>query len=140
MLRRYITGRGIIPLLLCLQIAPLVVFPASSYSLSTQEWWLPFFLSILTIVALVQLLIRKNVSVWPWYLLSFAQGFNIISRLMMVLPHATISGADGSVSANVPYLVISFASLIISALAIWYNELPEVRQKLASRATPKPTV
>jgi hypothetical protein len=129
-----------IPILLCLQIVPLVVFPASSYSLATQEWWLPLFLSILTIIGLIQVLLRKSVVAWPWYLLSFSQGFNIISRLMMILPHATISGSNGAISANTPYLLITLASLIVSTFELWYTDLPEIRQKLASRAMSKVAV
>jgi hypothetical protein len=128
-----------IPLFLCLQVIPLVLFPASSYSLKTQEWWLPILLSALTIIALIQLLIRRNIAAWPWYLLSFSQGFNIISRLMMLLPHATVSGEGGSVKANTLYVVIAFGTMLFSAFSIWYNELPEPRQKLASRSSSKRT-
>jgi hypothetical protein len=139
MLRKFLTNGVMIPLILCLQVLPLVIFPASSYALTTQEWWLPLLLSIFTVIGLVQILLRKSVLAWPWYLLSFSQGFNIISRIMMLLPHATVSGDNGQLQANGPYLVIAFASMLLSAFELWYCELPEVRQKLAARATPKAT-
>jgi hypothetical protein len=128
-----------IPILLCLQVLPLVLFPASSYSLTTQEWWLPVLLTLLTIIALVQVLARHSVAQWPWYLLAFSQGFNIISRLMMLFPHATKSSENGSLSANTTYVLIAFGTMLFSAFEIWYSELPEVRQKLAARSMAKRT-
>jgi hypothetical protein len=126
-----------IPIILILQIPPLVVFPASSFSLTTQEWWLPLVLSLLTLLALIQLIFRHSVASWPWYLLAFSQGFNIISRLMMLLPHATVSNENG-VSANGKYLIIAFTTMLFSVFELWYCELPEVRQKLAARSRAKP--
>ena len=128
-----------IPIILCLQIAPLVVFPLKSYSLTSQEWWLPMLLTLFSIIALVQVLARRAQATWPWYLLSFAQGFNIISRLMMVMPHATSMAQGGGVLVNGTYLVIAFAAMLCSAFEIWYCELPDVRQKLASKSVAKAT-
>jgi hypothetical protein len=136
MFRKIITARAMIPVLLCLQIPPLVFFPLGTYKLTTQEWWLPAFLTLLTIIALVQLLFRRELASWPWYLLSFSQGFNIISRIMMLFPHAT-SSVDGRQVANGGYLAIAFSAMLVSAFEIWYCDLPEVRQRLAARATAK---
>jgi hypothetical protein len=138
MLRKTITGPVFVPVLLCLQLIPLVLFSKSSYSLETQEWWLPALLSLLTIIALVQILLRRTIAVWPWYLLSFAQGFNIISRMMMLLPHAA-KGAEGSIVFNTDYVLIAVAMMLLSGFAIWYMELPELRQRLAPKAEPKAT-
>jgi len=132
-----ITTRVMIPVLLVLQVLPLIVFPIKSYSLSSQEWWLPVFLALLTIISLVQILLRRDLAPWPWYLLSFSQGLNIISRIMMLMPHATITVQGGAQVANGGYLVIAFAAILLSAFEIWYAELPEVRQKLASRSLAK---
>jgi hypothetical protein len=126
-----------IPVILCLLVLPLLVFPLSSYALTTQEWWLPALLTLLTVISLVQLLVRRSVAAWPWYLLSFSQGFNIISRVMMLFPHATISDAASRQVANTGYIVIAFAAMLLSAFAIWYVELPEVRQRLAPRIREK---
>ena len=43
---------------------------------------------------------------WPWYLVSFAQGVNIISRLMMLLPHATRNN-EGVQDFNAAYVIIA---------------------------------
>jgi hypothetical protein len=137
MFRKYITSRFMIPVLLCLQIVPLVIFPLSTYTLKTQEWWLPILLALLTIISLVQLLLRRSVAAWPWYLLSFSQGFNIISRMMMLLPHATRSAEGGVQVANGEYIIVAFAAMLFSGFEIWYGELPELRQKLAARSIGK---
>jgi hypothetical protein len=131
MLRKILSARGVIPVIMCLQIVPLLIFPPSSYSGRSQEWWLPALLTFLVIIALVQILIRKTRAPWPWYLVSFAQGVNIISRLMMFMPHATKN--DGGVQVfNSQYVIIAIISMVLSAIEIWYNELPEVRRKLFS--------
>ena len=137
MFRKFVTNRVMIPVLLCLQVLPLIVFPLSSFALTTQEWWLPAFLTLLTVISLVQLLARRELALWPWYLLSFSQGFNIISRMMMLFPHATITEAGGAQRANGAYLAITFAAMLFSAFEIWYCELPEVRRRLASRSLAK---
>jgi heme/copper-type cytochrome/quinol oxidase subunit 4 len=107
------------------------VFPLSSYSVKSQEWWLPVLLTVLVFISLVQLLIRKTQAMWPWYLVSFAQGVNIISRLMMLLPHATKNN-EGVQVFNGVYVVVAVAAMLLSAFEIWYNDLPEVRRNLLS--------
>lgn len=123
-----------IPVILCLQIVPLAIFPLNTFRLTTQEWWLPAFLALLSVISLIQILIRHELAAWPWYLLSFSQGLNIISRIMMLFPHATRSGEGGAQVTNGGYLIIAFAAMLFSAFEIWYGELPEVRQKLAARS------
>ena len=129
MLRKALSAKSLIPVVLCLQVIPLLIFPLSSWALSTQEWWLPVFLTVCVIVALVQLLIRKSRAAWPWYLATFAQGINIISRLMMLLPHAT-RNVEGTQVFNAGYFVIAVVAMLLSTFEIWYTELPEVRRKL----------
>ena len=123
--------RGIIPVVMCFQVVPLLIFPASAYSVRTQEWWLPVLLTFLVVISLVQILIRKTSTAWPWYLVSFAQGVNIISRLMMLLPHTTQNN-NGVQVFNGPYFLIAVIAMLLSAFEIWYNELPEVRRNLLS--------
>ncbi len=132
MFRKVISSRFAVPVLLCFQVVPLIIFPFKSYSLSSQEWWLPLMLTLLAIIALVQLLVRRNHAAWPWYLLSFAQGFNIISRLMMVMPHATSTAQGGGVVVNSTYLAVAFVAMLLSAFEIWYCELPEVRKRIVA--------
>ncbi len=131
MFRKIISSRGMIPVFMCFQVVPLLLLAPSSYSLKSQEWWLPALLTVLVIISLVQILIRKSPISWPWYLISFSQGFNIISRLMMLLPHATRNN-EGVQVFNTAYVVIAIISMLLSAFEIWYNDLPEVRRNLLS--------
>jgi hypothetical protein len=130
MLRKALSGPRLVYVIMCLQVVPLVLLPGESWSLSTQEWWLPVMLTALVVYALVQLLIRRSRSMAPWYIISFAQGFSIISRLMMLLPHATVVQAGGQ-RIDLPYVLLALASIGLSWLWIWYCDLPEVRNRLA---------
>lgn len=129
MLRKLFSNRIAITVLMVLQIVPLLMFPPSAYSPNSQEWWLPVVLTFLVVLSLIQLLFRKSQASWPWYLIAFSQGFNIISRLMMLLPHATVN-AGGVQKFNTAYAVIAAVAMIVSAFEIWYCELPEVRNRL----------
>lgn len=129
MLRKFLSKRPLVPIVLCFQVVPLLMFPSSSYAPTSQEWWLPAVLTALVIVGLVQTLIRRVPTAAPWYIMSFAQGINIISRLMMLLPHAYIFVA-GVQRFNTPYVVLSVAAMLVSAFEIWYCDLPEVRNRL----------
>ncbi len=123
MFRKILSSRAAVPVMLVLQIAPLIVFPLSTFTIKSQEWWLPVLLTILVVIALVQILVRRTQAVWPWHLLSFAQGFSIISRLMMLLPHTT-EFVGGVQRVNTDYVIITVVSMLFSALEIWYVDLP----------------
>lgn len=126
MQRSKFTSPPVIIAILILQFIPLILFPASSFSPTTQEWWLPVLLAVMVLIADFQLIVRRSTDARPWYLLSFAQGFNIISRLMMMWPHATVTSAAGTV-ANWSYLVFTFVAMALSAWLLWYTEKPAVR-------------
>ena len=130
-LREALSGRRLVPVLMCLQVVPLLLLPAESWTLKTQEWWLPVLLTALVVVALVQLLIRHTRSPAPWYILSFAQGFSIISRLMMLLPHSTVTESNVQ-RFDFPYVLLAVASIGLSWFWIWYCDLPEVRNRVSA--------
>jgi hypothetical protein len=127
--RRAIASPGIVIAALIAQIFPLLMFPLESFSPKSQEWWLPMLLAVMVLVANVELIARRSDKPWPWYLLSFAQGFNIISRLMMIWPHATTT-AGGQTVVNWAYIILSVAAMLLSAVMLWYSELPAVRVAL----------
>jgi hypothetical protein len=129
MLRSFLNNRAVIAVIIGLQIVPLLLFPPSAYSLSTQEWWLPVLLSFFVVIALVQLLVRRSQAAWPWYLLNFSQGLNIISRLMMVLPHVTIYAA-GVPRFNTSYVILAVVAMLLSVFEIWYCDKPEIHNRL----------
>jgi hypothetical protein len=126
MSQRMIASRGIIVTVLILQLIPIMMFPAASFAPNSQEWWLPLMLFILVVLGDLQLIVRHNTDVWPWHLLSFSHGFNIISRLMMLWPHATRM-LNGEMVLNGPYVSLSCVSMAASGLLLYYLELPEVR-------------
>lgn len=121
-----ITKKSFIIVLLVLQFIILVMFPSESFSPDSQEWWLPALLALLALIAVVRLIWKGGDVGWPWYLLGFAQGFNIISRLMMLMPHSMIN-VGGDVVLNTNYVVLTILSMIFSGFFLWYIELPEVR-------------
>ena len=133
MRNRPLTSRGMILAILILQFVPLVLLPASSYSLSTQEWWLSILLSLMVLFADIQLILRRSSAAWPWYLLSFAQGFNIISRLMLIWSHATTQ-VNKVWIPDWTYVIFCVVSMALSAFILWYSELPDVRMGLLRKA------
>jgi hypothetical protein len=126
MQRRALFRPGVIIVVLILQFVPLLLFPASSFASTTQEWWLPVLLAIMALVAVFQLVIRRSPAAGPWYLIAFAQGFNIISRIMMLWSHAVIT-TEGGNAVNWTYLLATFLSIGMSIFVLWYCEQPEVR-------------
>ena len=68
--RRALYRPGVIILVLVLQFIPLLLFPASSFAPTTQEWWLPALLALMVLVAIVQLVARRSAAAWPWYLIA----------------------------------------------------------------------
>jgi nicotinamide riboside transporter PnuC len=120
----FLRNKGFLYTVLFLQIVPLLLFPPSVFEISSQKWWLPAILVLLTILATAQLL-RKTVAPWALYMIAFTHGFNIISRLLMLLPQSTETPVfDGL------YFVFSVISILFSALILWLVELPQVRQVL----------
>lgn len=129
MVRQAITQKPFIIFLLLIQVIPLVIFPPSTYVLTNQEWWLPVLLTLMALVADFEIIVRRRDIMWPWYLVSFSQGFNIISRLMMLMPHSTFN-LNGAQVFNAPYVTITMISMLISAFLLWYVELPDVRMAM----------
>jgi len=133
MQRKVLASRGMIIAILVTQFIPLVLFPPSSFSITSQVWWLPVLLAVMVLIAVFQLIVRRSTASGPWVLIAFAQGFNIISRLMMVWPHATKTVGNQNVFDGV-YVGLTVISLLWSVLLVWYTELPEVRVGLLREA------
>lgn len=125
-MKKAILNRNLIIPFLFLQLVPLILYPLESFSLTTQEWWLPTLLAFLSILGSVELVVRHNPQTWPWDLLSFSQGFNIISRLLMFMPR-TIMNIEGAQKFNYAYISITMVAMVLSWLLLWYLEQPEVR-------------
>jgi hypothetical protein len=125
-MKKAVLKRSLIIPFFILQLIPIVLFPPASYALTTQEWWLPVLLAVLTIFATIELVVRHNPEAWPWYLLSFSQGFNIISRLLMLMPHTVLNTDNGQIF-NTTYVIITLFCISISWFFLWYLEQPELR-------------
>jgi uncharacterized membrane protein len=130
MLRQSLSTRPVIIAILFAQVIPLVLFPPKAFTGNTQEWWFPVILAFMALIGVFELVVRKSINNWPWYLMSFSQGFNIISRLMMFLPHTTVN-VNGNQVLNTAYVVLSLISIILSALFLSYADWPEVRRGLS---------
>ena len=115
-----------------LQFIPLMLFPPQTYSPASQEWWLPVLCSLMALFGILQLMIGRSVQLWPWYILSFAHGVNIISRLMLFLPRAT-RNVKGTLRLNMLYLLLSALAMLLSAFLLWYFEQHEVRITFLSK-------
>jgi hypothetical protein len=110
--------------LLVLQFIPLLLNTPSVFVLTSQEWWLPALLVLMSLVGTIQVFCHK-VAPWSLSLISFAHGFNIISRLMILLPKST-SGA----SFDGLYFSLTLVAMLISTFMLWLLELPQARQIL----------
>ncbi len=132
MQQRSLTHPVTVAAVLIIQIVPLILFPLSLFTINNQDWWLPVLLAIMVLVADFQIIVRRSVQTGPWYLLAFAQGFNVISRLMMVWAHATITVNKVNVP-NTSYILLTALSVILSVFVLWYSEKPEVRMAFLAR-------
>lgn len=121
--------RSAITAILILQFVPLLLLPPEAFGPTTQEWWLPAMLAALALLAAAELVGRGSLKLWPWHLMIFAHGFNIISRLMTVWAHAT-KIVGGQTVANLPYLLTAGLAVAGSAFLLWYFEQPAVRMGL----------
>ena len=120
------TNRPFIIFLLVTQLIPLLAFTPEVYSLSSQVWWLGAFLAVLVLISIFHLIVRGTFATWPWYLIGFAQGFNIISRMLMFFGHVT-ENQNGTQIMNWSYAIIGIVCMIWSAYLLSFVEYPEVK-------------
>lgn len=132
MLRKNISQPTTVAILLFVQVIPLMIFPLEIFNSGGQQWWLPLLLAALAVFGAIKIVFQRTTELWPWYLVSFSQGFNIISRLMMLMPHAT-KNVGGAQVADTAYLITNVVAIIISFGYIIFAELPEVRLSLLVR-------
>ena len=126
MAKRASSSAALVWVLCLVQFVTFVLFPPSSFSPASQEWWLPVLSAVLALVGTLQLMVRRSPQAWPWYIISFAHGINIISRLMLFLPRAAVR-VQGDLRLNTLYVALALASMLISAFYLWYLERYEVR-------------
>lgn len=135
MLRKKIAQPAVVSILLILQFIPLLLFPPDTFSGTSQQWWLPVLLTVLTIFATIKIVWQRTTELYPWYLVSFSQGFNVISRLMMLMPHAT-NNVGGVYKADWIYIITNILAIVISYGYIIFAELPDVRLSHLQQKSP----
>jgi hypothetical protein len=136
MARKTIASPVMVWILLILQFVPLVLFPPKLFVPTSQVWWLPVLCALMALVGALQLTVRRSVLLWPWYILSFAHGLNIISRLMMLMPRATIN-VKGTLKMDGLYLILTVAAMLLSSFFLWYFEQHEVRMSFLKKGEAK---
>jgi hypothetical protein len=137
MVKRVLTAPVMVWLFCIVQFIAFLLFPPASFSPTSQEWWLPVLNALMALLGILQLMVRRSVQVWPWYILCFAHGVNIISRLMMLMPRAT-RNVQGALRLNGLYLALTVAAMLISAFYLWYFAVHEVRMTfLLKRGEPR---
>jgi len=124
MITKILSNLKFLYVVLIVQFIPLLLNPPSIFEFKSQEWWLPLLLVLMALMAVIQVF-RNKVTPWTLSLLSFSHGFNIISRLMMLLPKSTAGSSFDSL-----YFVLSIVSMLFSAFMLWLLEIPHTRQVL----------
>ena len=61
-MRKALTSPGMIVAVLITQFIPLILFPADSFSPTSQVWWLPALLAAMVLIADFQLIVRRTTS------------------------------------------------------------------------------
>ncbi len=101
-------------------VAPLIVPPDTLKGISPAAW--------ITIVAVfvvlgISLLRRKS---WSRVATIFIQGFNIIIRILVIIPSAIQGNTPGN-PLNVMILSTFAISMLLSSLILYYIDLPDVQ-------------
>jgi hypothetical protein len=82
--------------------------PPSLIESNSQVLTIPVFLILLALAATISLAMG-NMTAWPRAMLIFAQGFNVVTRLMILVARAAVNGA-----ADIPFIVTSMLAIGIS--------------------------
>jgi hypothetical protein len=108
-----------------LQLIPLLIFPPSIL----VEGILAVGVVAVAIVALGFMLLRKRA--WALTMSIFIQGMNIVVRLMMLFPHALLSGSAGK-GVDVAFVVSSILSIAISGWFLLRLDRPDIRMAVTA--------
>jgi len=112
--------RGLITTVAIGQFIPVLLYPPAVLSSAS-----PIILgSAIAVFALVGFyLIRRRV--WAKTLTIFIQGFNIITRLMILVAHGANPIKDGG-GLNWDVIVFNLAAIILSAVIMYRFDVPEI--------------
>jgi len=104
-----------------LQIVPIILMPPALLSRVNRLFFVPPLL-IFALIAWALLTFRPAGRM----LTIFVQGFNIIVRVLITLARVVPSKAAGT-PADIPLLVTSLTSIVLSALILFYVDQPEMQ-------------
>lgn len=106
-------------------LAPLCLPPRMLASISPVLWALVAALFLLLGIALL----RRRA--WGRLATIFVQGFNILVRLLVLLPNVVTKASGGQSSVDVWLLGTFLVSMLLSAVVLYYVDLPEVQMQMS---------
>ena len=107
-----------------LQLIPLLIFPPSILI----EGILAVGIVAVAIVALGFMLLRKRA--WALTMSIFVQGLNVVVRLLMLFPHALVSGAGSGL--DVAFIVSSLLAIAISGWFLIRLDRADIRMAITA--------
>ncbi len=108
-----------------LQLIPLLIFPPSILA----DGLLAVGVVAVAILALGIMLLRRRA--WALTMSIFIQGLNIVVRLMILFPHALLSGSAGK-GVDVAFVVSSVLSIAISGWFLLRLDRPDIRMAITA--------
>ena len=99
--------------------------PALLTSISPVLW---IVLAVLFVGLGIMLMQRRA---WARLATIFVQGFNIIVRLLVLLPNVASKAASGQVQVDYAMLGTFLLSMLLSAAVLYYVDLPDVQMLMA---------
>jgi hypothetical protein len=119
-----VSGQRLVLFVAVFQFIPLVLYPPEIL-LSISPAFLVITALLLVLVGW-QLVRRRS---WAPIFSTFLQGFNVITRIILLFPHALISGGAGGV--NYLFLITGVVSILISTFFLYLLAKPELEVGVA---------
>lgn len=107
-------SRALSIVLLLVQFVPLALFPPAMVTAIPQVMTIPAFLTILALVATIATVAGSRAA-WPRAMLIFAQGLNVVSRLMIMI----VQAMPNAQTTNVPFILVNCLCIAISLVALY---------------------
>jgi hypothetical protein len=101
--------------LMVIQFIPLLLIPPSTIQADSQVLTIPVFLVLLAAIATAALAMG-NRTAWPRTMLIFAQGINVVIRLMMLVSQAVSAGRLDALFVLASLLAIGTSGTVLYML------------------------
>ncbi len=106
-------------------LAPVCLPPRMLAGITPVVWVLAAALFVLLGVGLL----RRRA--WARLATVFVQGFNILVRLLILMPNVVSRSSAGKVTLDAPLLITFVVSMLLSAVVLYYVDLPEVQMQMS---------